>query len=96
MTQPFYNTTNEEGQYLIRLETKALGLEERVLEIYCANPTKGFAWFEVLALLPQNTCEGSVKRAITNNKTNGFLDKTTEKAISPYGSPCYKYKLKTT
>lgn len=91
----FHNTTNETGQVLMNFEAKAQTQDQMVMEIFRANPTKPMAWFEVGALVKESIHEISLKRAITNNKNWGFLEKTSEKATSPYGSPCYRYKLKT-
>ena len=87
-----YNTTSEKGQTLINFESKAQNQERTILELFeffCRPLT----WFEVQRLLVDEMNECSIKRSLSNLKTQGKLIKTDEKAIGNTGRPSYKYKL---
>jgi hypothetical protein len=102
MNQPFYNTTNAEGQALLNFESAAISQEEMVLQVY-TMVKRPLAWFEVLAYMPHiDQC--SLKRCLTNLTNNrydkeGFivkekkLVKTDEMITGLKGKPCHKYKL---
>lgn len=49
-------------------------------------------WSEVIDLLPDSV-ECSLKRSLTNLKTEGKLIKTKEKRITKYGRPAFLYQL---
>lgn len=90
----YHNTTKESGQLLMTFEQSAQTQDELVLWIF-KYENRPLAWPEVMAYMPANTCEGSVKRGITNNKNAGHLEVTDQKILSHYNRPCFRYKLKT-
>lgn len=86
-----HNTTHEKGQTLLNLESKAKAQEKIILEIFeffC----RPLAWFEVKNLLVEEMNECSLKRALSNLKSEGKLIKTDIKVIGKTGRPSYQYK----
>lgn len=87
----YFNTTHETGQTLLNFENKGLRLQDTIYQIF-QREQKAMVWSDVQMLIPDaNEC--SLKRSITNLKTEGKLIKTTDKAISKYNKPAYRYKL---
>lgn len=92
MSQHHYNTTNESGQILIDFNSKSKSQEEMIWDFFITHKLFAYTWAEVQNHFPEmNEC--SLKRAITNLKNEGKLEKTSEKGVSKYGRPAYKYKL---
>lgn len=90
----FHNTIETNGQQLIQFEDESKSLEENIYNLFKRHPTWSLAWFETAYYLPKNTHEGSIKRAVTNLKTQELIIKTEDKVLSPYGKPAHRYKLK--
>lgn len=90
----FHNTIDTTGQQLIQFDQEARSLEETIYNIFKLHPASALAWFETAYYLPKNTHEGSIKRAVTNLKTQELIIKTEDKVLSPYGKPAHRYKLK--
>lgn len=88
----FYNTTNEKGQILIDFNNKAKSQQEMVYDFFIQHRLFGYTWSDVQKHFPEMN-ESSVKRSITNLMNEGKLEKTSEKGVSKYGKPAYKYKL---
>ena len=87
-----YNTTNETGQLLMLFTEKTRSQEDIIYEIFKSMPQKSFTWSEISEKLPHIN-EVSLKRAITDLKNANLLEKTSEKALTKYGRPAYKYKI---
>jgi hypothetical protein len=94
----FYNTTREDGQYVISFTAINTANDFSILEIFQDNPDKSFTPYEVgdeLKKRGNNMLQSSVKRGITDLTTNGLLINTDVKVKERYGRPNYKWKLKT-
>ena len=89
----YYNTTKEDGKFLEVREAKALNQEMQILNIF-KREKRALTASEVWDLFGQIYAPlTSMRRAITNLKSDGIIEKTDEKKKGLYGQPEYKYKL---
>lgn len=93
----FHNTTNAKGKELVRLDTAAKSLEDKVLALYSdGKPRNAWEAFRELKIKDRTVIKDSVKRAITNLTSEKFgrkLIKTDIKTKGQYHIPNYQYKL---
>ena len=88
----FKNTTGENGEKLLEFNDKAKKQEIRVLELFKKCPKLSPS--EVYNDYPiQRTPLTSIRRAISNLKNQGILQKLKEKKDGLYGRPEYYYQL---
>ena len=78
---------------LLAFEAKNSTQEALILTVFQLMQ-RALAWHEVQGLLVEDMNEVSIKRCITNLKTSGILEKTSDKIMGKYGKPTYRYKLK--
>lgn len=89
----FHNSIQEDNQLVAVYESDFKRQEDAVIEVL--RRVKKAAWFEVQGCLEWMN-EGSLKRALTNLKTEGKLKIDTDKGnmvLSPSGKPCHRYIL---
>jgi hypothetical protein len=97
----FFNTTNETGRDLYKYRAQALSQQEQIRAMWQRRPTLELTASQVLQHLQiegwitKNTPLTSIRRAMTNLATEGFLEKTTKKRIGPYGRPECTYRRPT-
>lgn len=91
----YYNTTNEQGEDLRELISKAMTQQDRIIELFKANKGVELTPPEVLnEVFTIDTPLTSVRRAITTATNQGFLVQTGNKKMGSYGrvNYCWKYK----
>jgi hypothetical protein len=88
----FFNTTNESGPTLAELVAKATSQEEIVRALFEVYPNLKASPFEVRRrVFSREVPITSVRRAMSNLATAGFLVRTEEKAVGEYGRSCYRW-----
>jgi hypothetical protein len=93
MEVSYHNSTHETGRELENRIMKSSSQDAPVLNLFLANPTKEYTALEVAAELSHIMIEGSAKRACSNLKKRGLIEKTDTKRTSKYKAPNYTYKL---
>ncbi len=91
----YYNTTNEQGEDLRELMSKAMTQQDRIIELFKANKGTELTPPEVLnEVFTLDTPLTSIRRAITTATNQGFLVQTGNKKMGSYGRSnyCWKYK----
>lgn len=87
-----HNTTNESGEMLDRLESKANIQQDNVLDLFrdfvTMSPSQVFATYP-----DESTPITSIRRAISNLTRDGYLIKTDKKVTGLYGRPEFQWKL---
>lgn len=89
----YYNTTDLHGKELRKEQTNAGNQDEVVLKFFKASPYQTFTPYEVYFGLGQQFDRNSVRRAITDLTTAGYLVKTDERRKSPAGKMNYCWRL---
>jgi len=91
----YFNTTNAKGEELKGYQNKADTQDDKILSFFKSNPLDNFTPEEVWRkIFNGETPLTSVRRAITNLKNAGDLEKTKIKREGGFGRPCYCYCLK--
>ena len=94
----YHNTTSAKGKELVRLDTAAKRLEDKVLALYSdGKPRNAWEAFRELKIKDRTVIKDSVKRAITNLTSEKFgrkLIKTDIKTKGQYHIDNYQYKLR--
>ena len=67
---------------------------KKVLEFFQANPDEAFTPFEVKRHALRTKPITSVRRAITDLTTAGYLEKTGDRKMGEYGQPNWTWKLR--
>jgi len=93
MSQEFYNTTDLKGAALTNEVSAAITQRNKIMDLFNGSPESELTPFEVLELAKLN-CINSVRRAMTNLTTDGFLFKTDTKKIGDFGKKNYCWRLK--
>ena len=90
----FYNTVNLEGTELKTARRRATRQEDIILAFFQTWPYAHFSPYEVWNVFKDDMLITSVRRAITDLKNEGKLEKTDIKVPGPYGMPNYAYRVK--
>lgn len=92
----YYNTNKESGKTLKRSRKKATNQEQMILAIFKENPRAKFTPETVLKKLQAvhlNYPITSIRRAMSNLKDDGYLEKTNDKAKGDWGKKVHLWKL---
>tara|TARA_R100000152_G_C6672497_1_gene108460 strand:- start:48 stop:344 length:297 start_codon:yes stop_codon:yes gene_type:complete len=92
----YYNTNKETGKTLKRSQRKANSQENMILAIFKENPRAKFTPETVLKKLQAvhlNYPITSIRRAMSNLKDDGYLEKTNEKANGDWGKKVHLWKI---
>lgn len=89
---PHHNTTRETGPDLFSMQRKAQRLQDKVFELFLTRRQPMTA-DEVSSALGDRHLLTSVRRAMSDLKTDHRLVKTDEKVPGRHGRPNYKYRL---
>ena len=87
----FYNTTNETGETLKNSNQKAETQEETIMNIFRNEPEGLYTPSEIHKISGLNCPLTSIRRAISNLCSNGFLVKTTTMKMGTYGKLVHCY-----
>lgn len=93
----YYNTVGEEGELLKKYEAQTEGQEKKVLLWFREHPYREITAWDVYEILFSHTKvpEKSARRAVTNIKNAGAIEKTGDKVVSgPFQRSCFLYRLK--
>jgi hypothetical protein len=96
MKLDFFNTTNESGQLLRDSLEKSQKQGERVLHIFRMYDCRAMTPATVHAVyenIYSKTPITSIRRAMTDLTTKGYLIKTNEKALGCFGANNYKWRM---
>jgi predicted transcriptional regulator len=93
----YYNTTNLKGEELAAAQAQTRTLEQNVYEIlFLANrPLGASEVMERLNHFNKRPPITSVRRAISNLKKSGQVERADHQIIGPYGRREYAWTLKT-
>ena len=90
----YYNTNRESGNTLSDSRLIAKEQQTRILDYFRANEDKSYTPCEVwVDLFRNNTPLTSIRRAMTNLTTQGFLRKTAEMKEGHYGKQCHTWRV---
>lgn len=89
----YYNTTNQTGQKLREAEAKAESQKEIIAEVF--QWAKKLGPSEAERFFPINTPLTSIRRAFTDLKKEGAIQKTENKTVGKYGRPEHIYEMVT-
>jgi len=89
----YYNTVNETGQTLIDYNKKAKRQDERILEVFEANPKIRYGASDFYKIFP-NMLLTSVRRSINSLENEGKIERTGEKQKGIYSRNERTYRLK--
>lgn len=89
----YYNTNKLKSTDLQTAEKKAETQEKKVMSIFKSEKRKMTA-SDVLDIYPDPAPLTSIRRAISNLKELGHLEKTEQMKTGIYGSPEHFYQLK--
>mgnify|MGYP003149736910 FL=1 len=92
----YYNTNKETGKTLRKSRKKANSQELMILAIFKENPRAKFTPETVLKKLQAvhlNYPITSIRRAMSNLKDEGYLEKTNEKAKGDWGKDVHLWKI---
>lgn len=90
-----YNTTHETGQQLALYESRTLSQSKRILQYMRQRPGQGFTPEQIKRIVfrEQIAPITSVRRALTDLTSQGFLIKTDQKMMGGWGRPQYKWTI---
>jgi len=89
----FHNTIDYTGELLLKAEQNARKQEDKILIFFVSKPGERFTPFEIQkAVLPYAPVT-SVRRAMTNLTTKGYLIKTDDQKLEEWGKHNYLWKL---
>lgn len=89
----FYNTIDLDQKIFQQCIRKASKQQEKVIAVFEASKDKFLTAFEVSYALRDTYPITSIRRALTDLKDMGILEKTTKQKVGKYGKPNYCYKL---
>lgn len=92
LTMMFFNTTNIQGDALIKARYKAGTQNQIIHEVFRQNPRREMTPFEVNKILGNKYPITSVRRAISTLTKDGELIKTKTRKIGDYGARCYAWR----
>ena len=80
----YFNTVGEQGKLLKKYEAQTDGQEKKVLVWFREHPTKAVTAWDIYVILFSGTKvpEKSARRAVTNVKNTGAIEKTGETTVS--------------
>lgn len=93
----YHNTNNLSGVDLQDAEEKTLNQEEKVQAFFNLHPLRKFLpsdvehWLKQKGKIPHSTPITSIRRAMSNLKKDGRLDKLPDTAIGAYGCGAYEH-----
>ena len=92
----FFNTTNVQGDLLLKYREDAKSQEDRIFAYLKSKP---WEWYTPdalrLLLFDEMTPITSIRRAITCLQKKGKLEKSpSANAMGPYGKPCHTWRYK--
>ena len=90
----FYNTTGLTDQDLINQRRRVSGQTERILKVFEQHPHTAFSPWDVYYHLGQQAMITSVRRAITDLTSEGYLQKCERKRSGPANEWNWTWKLK--
>lgn len=92
----FFNTTDLQGKQLQEAIKKATTQEEKIKVLFDNNPRALLSANVVHDRIFKgtNTPLTSTRRAISNLKRKGYLEKTENQMLGDYGAPVYTFRLK--
>jgi len=96
VSSDFYNTIGETGSTLKKSRAKSRAQQILILTYMRANLNMGFTPFEIKRLIPffQDTPITSVRRAMTNLTTDGYLVKTKNMKPGELGKMNHTWRVK--
>jgi len=93
--QTYYNTNGETGETLKGSKKKANRQQDEVLNIFKVNANKLLCADEIYTLGQFKAPLTSIRRAISNLASEGYLVKTDHQKMGGYGKLTYCYKYQT-
>ncbi len=88
-----HNTTHETKPVLGDLRQRAADQQDAILAVFRRWPDRSLTPDDIAANVNDRWPITSIRRAITNLTTAGYLIKTDRKKTGHYGRPCYCWRL---